>query len=47
MEPGDMVSASGATAGNAGARELVLKPGDVVESGIEAITTLRTTLVES
>jgi hypothetical protein len=44
IEAGDMFSIGAADA-NPGAKELVLKPGDVVESSIESITTLRTTLV--
>jgi hypothetical protein len=43
IEPGDMLSIGAAPE----ARDLVLKPGDVVESSIEGVTTLRTTLVES
>ena len=42
MEPGDMLSAGAPAAGKA----LVLRPGDVVESALEGITTLRTTLSE-
>ncbi|HET9471834.1 MAG TPA: fumarylacetoacetate hydrolase family protein [Usitatibacter sp.] len=47
LEPGDMVSVGAAAAGGANGRDLALKPGDIVESGIEGITALRTTLVES
>jgi len=47
LEPGDLLSMGLPAAGAAGAKGLFLKPGDVVESGIEGITTLRTTLVES
>jgi len=43
LEPGDIVSMCGA----AGASDVFLKPGDVVESSIEGVTALRTTLVES
>lgn len=39
LEPGDLVCA-----GKPGPETLALKPGDVVESSIEGVTTLRTTL---
>jgi 2-keto-4-pentenoate hydratase/2-oxohepta-3-ene-1,7-dioic acid hydratase in catechol pathway len=48
LEPGDLFSTgapSGGVAGKAGAAELFLKPGDVVECSIEGIATLRTTIV--
>jgi hypothetical protein len=46
IEPGDMF-ATGALGDTAGqnAKDLSLKPGDIVECGIEGITTLRTTIV--
>lgn len=48
IEPGDMFSTGapgGVAVGKANAAELFLKPGDVVECGIEGIATLRTTIV--
>ncbi|HEX3096132.1 MAG TPA: fumarylacetoacetate hydrolase family protein [Usitatibacter sp.] len=47
MEAGDMLSASALAAGRSDGKDLAVKPGDVVESSLEGITTLRTTLVES
>ena len=47
MEPGDMLSTGALAAGGAKGKDLAVKPGDVVESSLEGITTLRTTLVES
>jgi len=43
LEPGDLLSTAAAALG----KDVVLKPGDVVETALEGITTLRTTLVES
>jgi 2-keto-4-pentenoate hydratase/2-oxohepta-3-ene-1,7-dioic acid hydratase in catechol pathway len=48
IEPGDMFSTGapgGVAVGKPNARDLFLKPGDVVECAIEGITTLRTTIV--
>jgi 5-carboxymethyl-2-hydroxymuconate isomerase/acylpyruvate hydrolase len=48
IEPGDMFSTGapgGVAVGKPNAAELYLKPGDVVECGIEGITTLRTYIV--
>jgi len=48
LEPGDMFStgaARGAALGGPDAKELFLKPGDVVECSIEGVTTLRTLIV--
>ncbi len=48
FEPGDMFSTGapgGVAVGKPNAAELFLKPGDVVECGIEGITTLRTYIV--
>ena len=48
IEPGDMFSTGapgGVAVGKPNAAELFLKPGDVVECAIEAIATLRTTIV--
>ena len=48
IEPGDMFSTGapgGVAVGKPNAAELFLKPGDVVECGIEGIATLRTTIV--
>jgi 2-keto-4-pentenoate hydratase/2-oxohepta-3-ene-1,7-dioic acid hydratase in catechol pathway len=48
IEPGDMFSTGapgGVAVGKPNAAELFLKPGDVVECGIEGYTTLRTTIV--
>jgi 5-carboxymethyl-2-hydroxymuconate isomerase/acylpyruvate hydrolase len=48
IEPGDMFSTGapgGVAVGKANARDLFLKPGDVVECAIEGITTLRTPIV--
>jgi 5-carboxymethyl-2-hydroxymuconate isomerase/acylpyruvate hydrolase len=48
MEPGDMFSTGapgGVAVGKPNAEELFLKPGDVIECGIEGIATLRTTIV--
>ena len=48
IEPGDMFSTGapgGVAVGKANAAELFLKPGDVVECGIEGLATLRTTIV--
>lgn len=48
IEPGDMFSTGapgGVAVGKPNARDLYLKPGDVVECSIEGITTLRTTIV--
>lgn len=48
IEPGDMFSTGapgGVAVGKPNAAELYLKPGDVVECGIEGIATLRTTIV--
>ena len=50
MEPGDMFSTGcpgGGAMGRDDAKELFLKPGDVVECAIEGLTTLRTTLVSA
>jgi 5-carboxymethyl-2-hydroxymuconate isomerase/acylpyruvate hydrolase len=49
IEPGDMFSTGapgGVAVGKPNAAALFLKPGDVVECGIEGIATLRTTIVE-
>ena len=49
IEPGDMFSTGapgGVAVGKANAAALFLRPGDVVECGIEGIATLRTTIVE-
>ena len=49
IEPGDMFSTGapgGVAVGKPNAAELFLKPGDVVECGIEGFATLRTTIVE-
>jgi 5-carboxymethyl-2-hydroxymuconate isomerase/acylpyruvate hydrolase len=48
IEPGDMFSTGapgGVAVGKANAAELFLKPGDLVECGIEGIATLATTIV--
>ena len=48
IEPGDMFSTGapgGVAVGKPNAAELFLKPGDVVECGIEGFATLRTTIV--
>ncbi len=48
IEPGDMFSTGapgGVAVGKPNAEALFLKPGDVVECGIEGIATLRTTIV--
>jgi 2-keto-4-pentenoate hydratase/2-oxohepta-3-ene-1,7-dioic acid hydratase in catechol pathway len=48
IEPGDMFSTGapgGVAMGKPNAKDLYLKPGDVVECAIEGITTLRTTIV--
>jgi 2-keto-4-pentenoate hydratase/2-oxohepta-3-ene-1,7-dioic acid hydratase in catechol pathway len=48
IEPGDMFSTGapgGVAVGKANAKDLYLKPGDVVECSIEGITTLRTVIV--
>jgi len=48
IEPGDMFSTGapgGVAVGKANAKDLFLKPGDVVDCSIEGITTLRTTIV--
>ncbi len=48
IEPGDMFSTGapgGVAVGKANARDLFLKPGDVVECAIDGITTLRTYIV--
>src|SRR5664279_4196810 len=48
IEPGDMFSTGapgGVAVGKPNAAELYLKPGDVVECGIEGFATLRTTIV--
>lgn len=48
IEPGDMFSTGapgGVAVGKPNAKELFLKPGDVVECGIEGVMTLRTTIV--
>jgi 2-keto-4-pentenoate hydratase/2-oxohepta-3-ene-1,7-dioic acid hydratase in catechol pathway len=48
IEPGDMFSTGapgGVAVGKENAAELFLKPGDVVECGIEGFATLRTTIV--
>ncbi|HET7728736.1 MAG TPA: fumarylacetoacetate hydrolase family protein [Usitatibacter sp.] len=48
IEPGDCFSTGapgGVAVGKANAKDLFLKPGDVVECSIEGITTLRTTIV--
>jgi 2-keto-4-pentenoate hydratase/2-oxohepta-3-ene-1,7-dioic acid hydratase in catechol pathway len=48
IEPGDMFSTGapgGVAVGKPNAKELFLKPGDVVECSIEGVTTLRTTIV--
>ena len=50
IEPGDMFSTGapgGVAVGKPNAAELFLKPGDVVECGIEGIATLRTYIVAS
>jgi 2-keto-4-pentenoate hydratase/2-oxohepta-3-ene-1,7-dioic acid hydratase in catechol pathway len=49
IEPGDMFSTGapgGVAVGKPNAAALFLKPGDVVECGIEGLATLRTTIVE-
>lgn len=49
IEPGDMFSTGapgGVAVGKPNAAALYLKPGDVVECGIEGFTTLRTTITE-
>ena len=49
IEPGDMFSTGapgGVAVGKANAAELFLRPGDVVECGIEGFATLRTTVIE-
>ncbi|HEY3635036.1 MAG TPA: fumarylacetoacetate hydrolase family protein, partial [Caldimonas sp.] len=48
IEPGDMFSTGapgGVAVGKENAAELFLRPGDVVECGIEGVATLRTTIV--
>ena len=45
VQPGDMFSTGGVVVGKANAEALQLKPGDVVECGIEGLTTLRATIV--
>jgi 5-carboxymethyl-2-hydroxymuconate isomerase/acylpyruvate hydrolase len=48
IEPGDMFSTGapgGVAVGQENAAELFLRPGDVVECGIEGVATLRTTIV--
>ena len=48
IEPGDMFSTGapgGVAVGKTNAKDLFLKPGDVVDCAIEGITTLRTTIV--
>ncbi len=48
IEPGDMFSTGapgGVAVGKANAAELFLKPGDVVECGMEGVMTLRTTII--
>ena len=48
IEPGDMFSTGapgGVAVGKPNAKDLFLKPGDVVDCSIEGITTLRTTIV--
>lgn len=48
IEPGDMFSTGapgGVAVGKANAKDLFLKPGDVVECSIEGVTTLRNTIV--
>ena len=48
LEPGDMFATGapgGVAAGKPNAKDLYLKPGDVVECGIEGVTTLSTTIV--
>jgi len=48
IEPGDMFSTgapAGVAVGKENAAELFLKPGDVVDCGIEGIATLRTTII--
>jgi 2-keto-4-pentenoate hydratase/2-oxohepta-3-ene-1,7-dioic acid hydratase in catechol pathway len=48
IEPGDMFSTGapgGVAVGKPNAKDLFLKPGDVVECSIEGVTTLRTTIV--
>ena len=48
IEPGDMFSTGapgGVAVGKANAKDLFLKPGDVVECAIDGVTTLRTTIV--
>jgi 2-keto-4-pentenoate hydratase/2-oxohepta-3-ene-1,7-dioic acid hydratase in catechol pathway len=48
IEPGDMFSTGapgGVAVGKANAKDLYLKPGDVVECAIEGLITLRTTIV--
>jgi 2-keto-4-pentenoate hydratase/2-oxohepta-3-ene-1,7-dioic acid hydratase in catechol pathway len=50
IEPGDMFSTGapgGVAVGKPNAAALFLKPGDVVECGIEGMATLRTTIVEA
>jgi 5-carboxymethyl-2-hydroxymuconate isomerase/acylpyruvate hydrolase len=50
IEPGDMFSTGapgGVAVGKPNAAELFLKPGDVVECGIEGLATLRTTIVDA
>lgn len=47
LEPGDMFATGapgGVAAGKANAKDLYLKPGDVVECSIEGVTTLQTTI---
>jgi 2-keto-4-pentenoate hydratase/2-oxohepta-3-ene-1,7-dioic acid hydratase in catechol pathway len=47
LEPGDMFSTGapgGVAAGKPNAKDLYLKPGDVVECSIEGVTTLQTTI---
>jgi 2-keto-4-pentenoate hydratase/2-oxohepta-3-ene-1,7-dioic acid hydratase in catechol pathway len=48
IEPGDMFSTGapgGVAVGKPNAKDLFLKPGDVVECSIDGITTLRTTII--
>ena len=48
LEPGDMFATGapgGVAAGKPNAKDLYLKPGDVVECGIEGVTTLSNTIV--
>jgi len=50
IEPGDMFSTGapgGVAVGKPNAAELFLRPGDVVECGIEGLATLRTTIVDA